>query len=181
MSASARLAATVALTSGLALTGSVVHAPAAQATTQATTQGTTQAATQGLPCAGERIGRTEITATNGGARMKGAFLHVHRNGSRVCAFTNTSLAAEDYAKFMSVSIWVCGRSVAECRDYQDHLDTGGYHYRANAESHVKRGFVRTDGATLIAGSQCIRAWGRVVFTDSSRRQFAGNANSAIYC
>ncbi len=177
MSAFARLATTVALTAGLALAGSVVHAPAAQAATQAATQ----VATQGLPCAGERIGRTEITATSGGARMKGAFLHVYRNGSRVCAFTNTSLAAEDYAKFMSVSIWVCGRSVAECRDYQDHLDTGGYHYRVNAESHVKRGFVRTNGATLIAGSQCIRAWGRVVFTDSSRRQFAGNANSAIFC
>ncbi|MFF5207352.1 hypothetical protein [Streptosporangium sp. NPDC000396] len=169
MSALARLAATAALTTGLALAGSAVHTPAAQATTQ------------GLPCGGERIDRTQITARSGSAAMKGAFLHVYRNGSRVCAFTNTSLAAESYAKFMSVSIWVCGRTVAECRDYQDHLDGGGYHHRPNAENYVKRGFYRTDGATLIAGSQCIRAWGRVVFTDSSGRQFAGEANSAISC
>ncbi|WP_433369270.1 hypothetical protein [Streptosporangium sp. CA-115845] len=165
----ARLASTAALAAGLALAGSVVQAPAAQATSQ------------GLPCSGERIGRIQITARSGSAAMKGAFLHIYRNGSRVCAFTNTSLAAERYSKFMAVSIWVCGRTVAECRGYQDHLDGGGYHYRANTESHVTRGFYRTNGATLVAGSQCVRAWGRVVFTDSRNWQFVGEENSAIHC
>ncbi|MFI6457339.1 hypothetical protein ACIBF6_38010 [Streptosporangium amethystogenes] len=192
MSALARLASTAALTMALALAGSLVQAPAAQAASQApaaqaasqalTVQAASQALTvQALPCSGKRIGRIQITARNGSAEMKGAFLHVYRNGSRVCAFTNTSLEAERYAKFMSVSIWVCGRTVGECRDYQDHLDGGGYHYRANTEQHVNRGFYRTNGATLIAGGQCIRAWGGVSFTGSRNRLFAGEANSAISC
>lgn len=161
-----RLSSIAAMAAGMVLAGALIPA-SAQASA--------------APCVGQRVGHIPITARSGGATIKGAYLHVYRNGSRVCAFTNTTLAAERYPKTMSVAIWACGRTVAACRDYQDHLQTGGYQHLANDNSYVGRGYYRTNGASIVAGTQCYQAWGLVKFYDSRGRWFAGEVNSPYFC
>lgn len=167
-SALARLVPAVVFTTGLVAAS---LAPAA----------TAHAASQGATCSGERIGRVPITATteDRSASMKGAFLHIYRNGGQVCAFTNTSLAAERYRKALMVELYACGRTAGQCRQDPDLVLLSD----SSNNDPEERGSTlnRTGAATVNAGGLCIWAWGAVLFNDSRGRRFEGKARSAISC
>ncbi|MEU7003736.1 hypothetical protein [Nonomuraea sp. NPDC046570] len=161
-----RTASAASLALGLFLSGSLIEAPA-------------HASAQQAPCAGKPIGRIQITVTGSGQSMKGAFLHVYRNGSRVCAFTNTSAVAERFSKDMEVSLWACGRTADECRRLHPW---GNNSPSPRAEDTVYNASIRTKAVSILAGDRCIQAWGQVGFTDRSRGiGYMGYGYSAISC
>ncbi|GAB3146649.1 hypothetical protein [Microbispora hainanensis] len=163
-----RTASTAGLAVGLFLGGSLIEVPAHASAQQSQTS-----------CSGRRIGHVQIMATGSRKAMKAAYLHIYRSGSRVCAFTNTSAAAERFSKDMEVSLWACGRTADECRRAHPW---GRNDPSPQAENSVKDVHTRTKSVTILAGDRCIQAWAMVGFTDwSSGVGYMGYGYSPISC